>query len=334
MSDIASANEAYGQLKANLFIAGFTLERAFHGFLEPLLKDSQWKLCGPGYDDVNKFMNSLRLDKFRVIAEDRKAIVQRIKQLQPKVSNRQIARTLGVSDQTVNNDAKNLAAARDKSGGAATGSAKNLAPALTGGEAARTVEQREQSAKADPSARRATPERDGPDFWPTPVSLANALVRHVLPELPPGPIWECAEGDGRLTHALRAAGREVYGSDLYPQDDQTKPVDFLCDDPVVQGAIAVTNPPYNSSDEFLARCLALWDNKVIAGFVLLLRHDHLQAAGRVDAFNRATREVHCNWRPTWIPGTEDKGPRWSFHWIAWAHEPRQPPLYLTDGPDR
>ena len=159
MSDIASANEAYGQLKANLFIAGFTLERAFHGFLEPLLKDSQWKLCGPGYDDVNKFMNSLRLDKFRVIAEDRKAIVQRIKQLQPKVSNRQIARTLGVSDQTVNNDAKNLAAARDKSGGAATGSAKNLAPALTGGEAARTVEQREQSAKADPSARRATPER-------------------------------------------------------------------------------------------------------------------------------------------------------------------------------
>jgi len=149
MGTIASANESYGQLKANLFIAGFTLERAFRGFLEPLLRGDDWRLCGPGYEDVNGFMDSLRLDKFRVIAEERKAIVQRIKQLQPTVSNRQIARTLGVGHDTIDRDVGRGADApadvnkpsqiNDSkiSGGA------NEPPALSGREAAVTVNRRE-----------------------------------------------------------------------------------------------------------------------------------------------------------------------------------------------
>jgi hypothetical protein len=55
----------------------------------------------------------------------------------------------------------------------------------------------------DRPALRPQPGRDGPDFWPTPPCLTRAFVRHVLPALPPSPIWECAAGDGRLAKPMR-----------------------------------------------------------------------------------------------------------------------------------
>jgi len=179
----------------------------------------------------------------------------------------------------------------------------------------------------DPSSLRPTPGRDGPDFWPTPVTLVDACVSHVLPVLPSGTIWEPACGDGRLVRAIEQAGRQVYATDLHPQDDDA-PVDFLDCIPPVDMTCVVTNPPYNNSDAFIDRCLTLLDDRAIAGFALLLRHDHLQAQSRVDAFNRATCEIHCNWRPIWIDGTEGQ-PRWSFHWIVWTDKPRRAPRYLA-----
>ena len=143
---VPSANEAYGQLKANLFIAGFTLERAFRNFLEPLLVGDGWRRCGEGFDDVNAFMDSLQLDKFRVIASDRKQIARRIKELQPAVSNRQIARTLGVDHQTINNDLGENSPATDGSSKGFRGDAgENSPPALSGRQAAVTVNRRERS---------------------------------------------------------------------------------------------------------------------------------------------------------------------------------------------
>jgi Protein of unknown function (DUF3102) len=180
----------------------------------------------------------------------------------------------------------------------------------------------------DPTAMRAQPRRQGPDFWPTPPSLIAALQRHVLPGLPDGPIWEPAAGDGRLVRTMTSAGCTVIASDLYPQDD-TEPHDFLTGKPPVAGSVVVTNPPFNNTDEFLARGLALLDAQQIGGLVLLLRHDHLMSSDRADALNRAVREVHCNWRPIWIAGTSGN-PRWSFHWLQWGDGPRQAPLYLTE----
>ena len=182
---------------------------------------------------------------------------------------------------------------------------------------------------SDPPAQRGQPSREGPDFWPTPICLTMALQRFVLPELPPGPLWEPAAGDGRLVRSMMTTGRRVYASDLYPQDG-SEPCDFLIGaSPPDPGLIAATNPPFNSSDAFLARGLQLLDQGRIAGLVLLLRHDHLQAAGRVEAFNRCTREIHCNWRPRWIPDSEGN-PRWSFSWLAWLDGPRQAPFYLSE----
>jgi hypothetical protein len=184
------------------------------------------------------------------------------------------------------------------------------------------------AAVLDPAAMRPQPQRYGPDFWPTPPSLIAALQNYVLPGLPEGVIWEPAAGDGRLVRAMSSAGRTVIGSDLYPRDG-TDPYDFLTGEPPVADAIVVTNPPFNNSEEFLIRGLALLDAQQIGGLVLLLRHDHLMAAGKTAAFNKAVCEIHCNWRPLWIDGTAGN-PCWSFHWVVWHAGPRQPPLYLTE----
>jgi hypothetical protein len=180
---------------------------------------------------------------------------------------------------------------------------------------------------ADPAAQRGQPLREGPDFWPTPPCLITALVRHVLPTLPSATIWECASGDGRLARAI-AATRAVVCSDLYPQDGNISR-DFLSTPPPQSGLIAITNPPYNKGEEFLYRMAELFVVGQLDGFVLLLRHDHLQAGGKVSILNHCTQEFHCNWRPRWIEESEGN-PRWAFHWLAWHHGARQPPLYLTE----
>jgi hypothetical protein len=185
-------------------------------------------------------------------------------------------------------------------------------------------------------ALRPQPARDGADFWPTPACLREACVRFVVPLLPPGPIWECAAGDGCLAAAIGKTGRQTFTTDLYPQDGSA-PCDFLTTGRKPDGTgdvsngvgsvSVVTNPPNNRADAFIKRSLELLDQKAIAGAALLLRHDYLQAGSRAAAFNRTTIEIRCNWRPIWVEGTSGQ-PRWSFHWIIWMKGPRWAPLYL------
>src|SRR5262249_5307533 len=103
----------YGELREGLHITGYTFERAMHR-LEALLENSAFKQCG--FKDVNEFLESLRFDEFRVVAEQRKRIALRIKQLQPKATIRQIARTLGVDKNTIAEDigGENSPASRKK----------------------------------------------------------------------------------------------------------------------------------------------------------------------------------------------------------------------------
>jgi len=98
---------------------------------------------------ANAFMDSLRLDKFRSIASERKRIAERIKELQPEVSNRQIARTLGVGHDTVDRDlgrenAGANAPTRLQTPSEAARAAGAHAPSgPTGTQAAKLVERRE-----------------------------------------------------------------------------------------------------------------------------------------------------------------------------------------------
>jgi hypothetical protein len=100
---IADANQAYGALTEGLYIAGFTFERVMTKALA-LLKSGDWKTVGDGFDDVNVFVRSLKLDQFKVAAEQRREFRERVQELQPKVSNRSIAKALGVGKDTINRD--------------------------------------------------------------------------------------------------------------------------------------------------------------------------------------------------------------------------------------
>jgi len=162
-ANVASINQAYGELTARVHDAGYTLERAFTN-LERLIKGYDWKSVGPGFDDINEFMDSVKLGSFRLLAEERRRIVARIKLLQPDLSNRQIAKAIGVSDMTVGRDlATDVASGEEnakKISGAKTNGATSVA--LDGFAAAKLVrrrdEQNERVAAAADVVRRATGE--------------------------------------------------------------------------------------------------------------------------------------------------------------------------------
>jgi site-specific DNA-methyltransferase (adenine-specific) len=140
--------EIYGALKAEAHIGAYSLERAFER-VEVLLAGDRWRL-GDRFDDPGKFLDSLRLDEFRAVAEQRKRIALRIKKLQPTVSNRAIARTLGVDEGTVRGDlaAENSAAPLENpndANGAPSAGAENSA--LAGTDAAKLVLRTEAKAE-------------------------------------------------------------------------------------------------------------------------------------------------------------------------------------------
>jgi hypothetical protein len=176
----------------------------------------------------------------------------------------------------------------------------------------------------DPASLRPQLRRDGHDFWPTPRCLTEALIKHVLPELPTAAIWECAAGDGRLAQALHAVGYTVLASDIEPRAEGIERRDFLTEGPPSSGLVVATNPPFCAIDRFLARGLHLLDAGLIAGLVLLVRCDTPTAARRADAFNRAAGTLTCCWRPVWIEGSKGNG-RWSNAWVWWLPDYPGPP---------
>jgi N6-adenosine-specific RNA methylase IME4 len=140
-------SEAYGKLKEDFHITGYTFERACIS-LEWLLENGRWQLCAD-FADVNEFLDGIRLDKFKALADERKRLAAKIKALQPKASNRQIAKTLGVSKDTVRGDLGGEKSPRQskkaiKNKGVNGGSGENSPHSLPGDEAARVVARAER----------------------------------------------------------------------------------------------------------------------------------------------------------------------------------------------
>lgn len=106
MKEIIEANQAYGALTEGLYIASFTFDRAMVNVLD-LLKGGLWMKVGPGFDDVNAFVRSLPLDRLKLLAEQRKEFAQRVKALQPAISNVAIADAMHVVEGTVRHALRN-----------------------------------------------------------------------------------------------------------------------------------------------------------------------------------------------------------------------------------
>jgi phage N-6-adenine-methyltransferase len=100
IGNIAPINQAYGELCEDLHFTGYAFERGCHR-LRKLLSDDSWKQCGRGFTDVDDFLNSLQLDQFAKITEERREIAKLIKTLRPEVSNRAIGRALKVPETTL-----------------------------------------------------------------------------------------------------------------------------------------------------------------------------------------------------------------------------------------
>jgi N6-adenosine-specific RNA methylase IME4 len=173
----------WGELREGLHIAGYTFERACSR-LEQLLEAERWKLGGR-FTDPNAFLDSLRLGNLRAVAEQRKRIALRIKELQPDASNRQIATTLGVDEKTIRNDIAENSAPSDKNSNennvASKANAENSAPVEFSGERAAKLVERRQTASADRLAKVAADEQRVLQLQPKPGKFRTIIL---------DPAWE------------------------------------------------------------------------------------------------------------------------------------------------
>jgi len=112
---------------------------------------------------------------------------------------------------------------------------------------------------------------EGADYYPTPAWATRALIENEKFE---GSVWEPACGDGAMSEVIKAAGYDVYSSDLYDRGYGDFGIDYLGSDRKAENII--TNPPYNSAEGFVRKSLGSAQKK----FALLLRLAFLEGANR------------------------------------------------------
>jgi hypothetical protein len=153
----------------------------------------------------------------------------------------------------------------------------------------------------------------GPDFFPTPRWATQALMEN---ETFAGSIWEPACGDGSMSEVIREYNPDLRSSDLYNRGYGEVGVDFL--ESTDQSDNIITNPPYNSAEQFVQSGLIKARNK----FALLLRLAFLEGANRHKTiFNKTppTRVWIFSERITFYPAnTERRGSgTTAYAWFVW-----------------
>lgn len=178
------AHTAHGQLIEAAHFAGYTFERVLN-HMEWLLTDGRWRELG--FEDINEFYASIKLDNMRLLAEQRKKLVK-LMAAQEKASQRQIGRTLGVDQQTVRGDLgrrEDLSSPSPDHGttkadedAAAEGKSS---PTLSGSEASKAVAKAERKAAAIEEAK----------------AERSRLAAEAVRVLPPGEDFGVVHGDFR-----------------------------------------------------------------------------------------------------------------------------------------
>lgn len=160
------------------------------------------------------------------------------------------------------------------------------------------------------------------DLYESPPEAVRALL--TCESLPPV-IWEPACGPGSIVRVLRAAGHQVYATDLvdYDSPDQDSPGwDFLSERQLPIGVQAiVTNPPFKNAGEFVAHALVLCPR-----VIMLLRLAFLESARRspiLDGGHLARVHVFRNRLPM-MHRDGWSGPKVSnptaFAWFVWDRD--------------
>ena len=158
------------------------------------------------------------------------------------------------------------------------------------------------------------------DLYESPPEAVTALLRV---EKLPLVIWEPACGPGAIVRVLRAAGHQVYATDLVnyesPDQDESR-WDFLSETQLPIGVEAiVTNPPFKNAGEFVAHALELCPK-----VMMLLRLAFLESTkrtpildngplARVHVFRRRLPMMH---RHGWT-GPTNSNSGMAFAWFVW-----------------
>ena len=129
------------------------------------------------------------------------------------------------------------------------------------------------------------------DFYPTPMSVVDELVRRLGWPLY-REIWGPCSGDGRMVDAFRKAGYTVCGSDIQGGKDFFQTTKPLADS-------IVTNPPFNRIREFIDHALGTLGVERLA----IVCPERLWACGKGYAqFQQyePTRFANMSWREDYL----------------------------------
>jgi phage N-6-adenine-methyltransferase len=106
LREIRTASEAFGAVREGTHIIAYEQKRVVH-YVTWLLADGRWALAGLA--SAAALVDTVRLESYRLSPAEREAIERAVKEADASVSNRRIAKMLGVSHTQVNEDlGKNL----------------------------------------------------------------------------------------------------------------------------------------------------------------------------------------------------------------------------------
>jgi len=189
LAEIRTASEAFGAAREGTHIAAYAQARVIRN-VTWLLAEGRWALAGLA--DAGALIDAIRLESYRLSKSEREAIEQAVKAADASVSNRRIARMLGVDHQTVNNDmaGENSPPAprnANENNGQKAAAGENSPPGLSGEQAARIVGRKEDAADA-----RRERKTDRAEASVLPPGLHRGECRDVL-------AWEAASVDWVIT---------------------------------------------------------------------------------------------------------------------------------------
>jgi phage N-6-adenine-methyltransferase len=102
-----SPDVVHGRLMEALHIGGYELTRGLVHF-DWLIDKDRWRSLGNGFDDIDVFIESLKLSTFKLTLEQRQSIVKKLASIrgkdQKKASQRAIAKAVGVDEKTIRRD--------------------------------------------------------------------------------------------------------------------------------------------------------------------------------------------------------------------------------------
>ena len=165
--------------------------------------------------------------------------------------------------------------------------------------------------------RHSLAERQNDLYETPPVAVTSLLAVEKLPFR----IWEPACGPGAIVRVLRAAGHDVYATDLvdYGMCPSQSGVDFLMERHCPCEAI-VTNPPFKLANEFTAHALELCPR-----VYLLLRLAFYESERRAALFEKHLARIHVfskrlpmMHRAGWDGKKANSG--MAFAWFVWDRD--------------